>query len=113
MEKEQQGNSPVLVKEKTVFLVATLANIVAWIILVIYTLNFGSNLYSMFSGGQFTSAMLPTTFPDWISFLTSIFYTLVIGLVYFATLQGISQGLNLGLDIYYSMQPAGDAKETE
>ena len=110
MEKEQQGNSPVFVNEKTVFRIAMLANIVSWIILAIYVLNFGSNLYQMFSMGQF---MMPALINEWISLITSVFYTLVIGLVYFAVLQGVNVGLNLGMDMFYSVQPAEDEKTAE
>lgn len=112
MEKEQQGG-PVFVNEKTVFRIALLANIVSWAILVIYVFNFGSNLYQLFSSGQVTMQTLPTTFVDWISFLTSIFYTLAIGLVYFAGLQGVSAGLNLAMDIFYTLQPDQEEDEEE
>ena len=42
---------------------------------------------------------------QWPIAIANLFFAPAIGLFYFLILQGVAQGLNLGLDIYYELQP--------
>jgi hypothetical protein len=50
-------------------------------------------------------AHVPGTEADWITLLANVFYAPAIGLFYFLVMQGVAQGLNLGLDIFYELHP--------
>jgi hypothetical protein len=50
----------------------------------------------------------PSQPSQWPITIANLFFAPVVGLFYFLVLQGVAQGLNLGLDIYYELQPEDD-----
>ena len=96
-----KDSSLLFASETTIFRIVSIAKIVSWIILVFYLISFFDNVRSMF-GGQMS---WPTQLSDWPILIANIFFAPVIGLFYFLVLQGVAQGLNLALDIYYASQP--------
>ncbi len=87
--------------ENNIFRIASTAKIVSWIILVFYLIRFASDMGAILQG-QMT---WPTQFSQWPITIANLFFAPAIGLFYFLVLQGVAQGLNLGLDLYYELQP--------
>lgn len=87
--------------ENTVFRVVSIAKIVSWVILAFYLISFASDLSSIIQGQM----QWPTQLSQWPITIANLFFAPAIGLFYFLVLQGVAQGLNLGLDIYYELQP--------
>lgn len=87
--------------ENTVFRVVSIAKIVSWVILSFYLISFASDLSSIIQGQM----QWPTQLSQWPITIANLFFAPAIGLFYFLVLQGVAQGLNLGLDIYYELQP--------
>jgi hypothetical protein len=102
-------NTPLFASESNIFRIASVAKIVSWIILVFYLISFVSNLSELISG--------QTNWPSQISQIplavANLFFAPAVGLFYFLVLQGVAQGLNLGLDIYYELQPIEVEDEEE
>lgn len=96
-----KDSSLLFASETTIFRIVSIAKIVSWIILVFYLISFFDNVRGMF--GQQMS--WPTQLSEWPIMIANIFFAPVIGLFYFLVLQGVAQGLNLGLDVYYASQP--------
>lgn len=96
-----KDNPLLFASENTIFRIVSIAKIVSWIILVFYLISFIDNVRGMF--GQQMS--WPTELSQWPIMIANLFFAPVIGLFYFLVLQGVAQGLNLALDIYYSSQP--------
>lgn len=87
--------------ESTIFRIVSIARIVAWIILVFYLISFANDISGILRG-QMT---WPTQLSQWPILIANLFFAPAIGLFYFLILQGVAQGLNLGLDIFYELQP--------
>ena len=87
--------------ETAIFRVVTIAKIVSWIILVVYLILFVDSIKPMFQGQM----QWPAAPADWLTLLANVFYAPAIGLFYFLVMQGVAQGLNLGLDIFYELHP--------
>ena len=87
--------------ETAIFRIASIAKIVSWIILVIYLILFVDSIKPMFQGQM----QWPAAAADWITLVANVFYAPAIGLFYFLVMQGVAQGLNLGLDIFYELHP--------
>jgi hypothetical protein len=83
--------------ENVILQIARWSKIVSWAMIVIYLLRFISDLISVFSSGQFA---WPPAVMDQIMFVASLFSTLFFGAFYFLVLQGVAQGLYLGLDMF-------------
>ena len=92
-----RDESLLFASEAAIFRVASIAKIVSWVILVIYLVLFIDNIRPMFQGQM----QLPTDISQWIMFVANVLYAPVMGLLYFLVLQGVAQGLSLGLDIFY------------
>src|ERR1041384_5806557 len=94
-------STPLFANETNIFRIASVARIVSWVILVIYLVSFVSDLNGLIQG--------QTHWPSQISQIplavANLFFAPAAGLFYFLFLQGLAQGLNLGLDIYYELQP--------
>ena len=104
-----KDSSLLFASESTIFRIVSIAKIISWIILVFYLISFFDNVRGMF--GQQMS--WPTELSQWPIMIANIFFAPVIGLFYFLVLQGVAQGLNLALDIYYSSQPDEPDVEVE
>lgn len=83
--------------ENALLQIASWSKFVAWAMAAIYTLRFISDLISVFGGGQFS---WPPLMMDRILFMASLLSTLFFGAFYFLLLQGLAQGLYVGLDMY-------------
>ncbi len=96
--------------ETTIFRIVSVAKIISWVLLVIYIYsfveNFRQNVLPMFQQQSF-----PTDVFQWLGFLANLLYPLALGAFYFLIMQGVAQGLNLGLDIFYGLNPEADEEE--
>jgi hypothetical protein len=97
----KKDESLLFASETAIFRIVTIAKIVSWIILVVYLVLFVDSIKPMFQGQM----QWPAAVADWITLLATVFYAPAIGLFYFLVMQGVAQGLNLGLDIFYELHP--------
>lgn len=107
-----KNESLLFASESTIFRIASIAKIVSWVLLAIYLYsvieNIRQNVMPMFQQQAF-----PTEFFQWLGFIANLLFPLAIGAFYFLVLQGIAQGLNLGLDIYFELHPEEEAEIVE
>ena len=94
-------NIPVFANENNIFRIVSIARIVAWVILIIYLISFVSDVSGLIQG----QTSWPTQPLQWPMAIAGLFFAPAVGLFYFLVLQGVAQGLNLSLDIYYELQP--------
>ena len=87
--------------ENNIFRIVSIAKIVSWIILIFYLISFAGDISGIIQG----QTNWPTQLSQWPITIANLFFAPAIGLFYFLVLQGVAQGLNLGLDIYYELQP--------
>jgi hypothetical protein len=80
--------------ENTIFRIVSIAKILSWVILAFYLISFASDISGIIQGQM-----------QWPITIANLFFAPAVGLFYFLALQGVAQGLNLGLDIYYELQP--------
>jgi hypothetical protein len=106
----KKNESPLLfANEDGIFRIISIAKIISWIILAIYLVIFVDNLIPLFQ----KQATLPTQFSQWPPFLANLLYIPTLGTLYFLVLQGLAQGLNLGLDIFYELHPEEEDDDEE
>ena len=100
-----------LANENSIFRIVSIARIISWIILLFYLISFVNDLNPIIQGKM----QWPTQLSQWPIMIASLFFAPIIGLFYFLVLQGVAQGLNLGLEIYYDLHPEEDEEigETE
>jgi hypothetical protein len=112
----EEDNEPIYYKPKTLNLIASISGILSWVVLVGFLVNIGVQAWGMQAsiaqavaqGQPFDLATLLKE-PSFHSFLFTAFITpLLTGLTMFMTLQGISLGLNVLLEIDFN---ARDPKE--
>jgi hypothetical protein len=96
-----KDSSLLFANENAIFRIVAIAKIVSWVILVFYLISFANDLGPVFQGQM----QWPTQLSQWPITIASLLFTPTIGLFYFLVLQGVAQGLNLGLDLYYDLQP--------
>ena len=96
-----KNESLLFANENNIFRIVSIAKIVSWIILLFYLISFAGDLSTIIQG-QMT---WPSELSQWPITIANLFFAPVVGLFYFLVLQGVAQGLNLGLDIYYELQP--------
>jgi hypothetical protein len=93
--------------ETSIFRIVSIAKIISWVLLVIYLYsfieNFRQNVLPMFQQQAF-----PTDVMQWLGFVANLLFPVALGLFYFIIMQGVAQGLNLGLDIFYELHPDVD-----
>jgi len=87
--------------ENNIFRIVSIAKIVSWIILIFYLISFAGDMSAAIQGQM----QWPTQLSQWPITIANLFFAPAVGLFYFLVLQGVAQGLNLGLDIYYELQP--------
>lgn len=79
------------------------ANIVAYTILVFALIAFANQLYQLIINWAQIAPGLPANLLERIAlFVSNVFMEPLRGVFYFLVLRGISQLLNLGLDVYYA-----------
>ena len=104
-----KNESLLFANENNIFRIISIAKIISWVILVFYLISFAGNVSDMIQG----QTNWPTQVSQWPIAIANLFFAPAIGLFYFLVLQGVAQGLNLGLDIYYELQPEeGEEQET-
>jgi amino acid transporter len=105
-----KDSSLMFANENAIFRIASIAKIISWVILAFYLISFVNDVTPLFKGQM----NWPTDPAQWPIAIVSLFFAPVIGLFYFLALQGVAQGLNLGLDIYYDFQPEdGEVDEAD
>jgi hypothetical protein len=78
--------------------------VTSWIILAIYAFQFIYNLVNAFQSGFTLGANMDTLLG-----LIQLITPMTIGLFFFLTLQGIAQGLYIGLDLYMGTEEPEEA----
>jgi hypothetical protein len=104
-----KNESLLFASETSVFRIVSIAKIVSWVILVFYLISFANDVNGIIQGGM----QWPTELSQWPILIANLFFAPAIGLFYFLVLQGVAQGLNLGLDIFYELHPEEIDEETE
>lgn len=95
--------------ESAISRISLWANIVGYTILVFSLFGFAQQAYNIISNWSQLSQSLPANMFERIAiFMSQVFMDPLVGVFYFLVLRGVSQLLNLGLDIYY-----GDTDEGE
>jgi len=96
-----KDESLLFASENNIFRIVSIAKIVSWIILIFYLISFAGDMSAAIQGQM----QWPTQLSQWPITIANLFFAPAVGLFYFLVLQGVAQGLNLGLDIYYELQP--------
>ena len=96
-----KDESLLFASENNIFRIVSIAKIVSWIILIFYLISFAGDMSAAIQGQM----QWPAQLSQWPITIANLFFAPVVGLFYFLVLQGVAQGLNLGLDIYYELQP--------
>ena len=91
--------------ENTVLLVARLAKITGWVIAAIYLVSFFNELVQLIPN---LSQLPPDLMSKLLIFINMIF-PLAIGAFYVLVMQGVAQGLYIGLDLFLK----GETEEEE
>ena len=103
-------DSPFLfANEDNIFRIVSIAKIIAWILLIFYLISFAGDVNNIIQGQM----NWPTQLSQWPIAIANLFFAPAVGLFYFLVLQAVAQGLNLGLDIYYELQPEDSESEEE
>lgn len=103
-----KDESLLFASESTIFRIVSIARIVSWVILVFYLISFANDMSSIIQGGM----QWPTQISQWPMMVANLLFAPAIGLFYFLVLQGVAQGLNLGLDIFFELRPEEAATES-
>jgi hypothetical protein len=109
MRKEKEDELTTFHSEGAVSRISLWANIIGYTILVFSLIAFAYQAYQLSSNWAQIAAGLPANLFERIAiFVSNVFLEPLRGVFYFLVLRGISQLLNLGLDIYY-----GNVEEPE
>ena len=96
-----KDNALLFANDNSIFRIVSVAKIISWTILVFYLISFAGNLNELIQG----QTTWPTQLSQWPIAIANLFFAPAVGLFYFLVLQGVAQGLNLGLDIFYELHP--------
>ena len=99
-----KDGSLLFANENNIYRIVSIARIISWVILVFYLISFAGDLSGIIQGQM----NWPTQLSQWPITIANLFFAPAVGLFYFLVLQGLAQGLNLGLDIYYELHPEDD-----
>ena len=102
-----KSSSLLFASETGIFRIVSIAKIISWVILLFYFISFAGDIGTIIQGQM----NWPTQLSQWPITIANLFFAPVIGLFYFVVLQGVAQGLNLGLDLYYELQPEEEEGE--
>ena len=108
MNTNKEG-SLLFASETGIFRIVSIAKIVSWVVLAIYLVSFTVDISGMIQG----QVQWPTQPTQLAITIANLLFAPSIGLFYFLVLQGVAQGLNLGLDIFYGLHPEADDEEIE
>jgi len=104
-----KDSSFLFANEDNIFRIVSIAKIIAWILLIFYLISFAGDVNNIIQGQM----NWPTQLSQWPIAIANLFFAPAVGLFYFLVLQAVAQGLNLGLDIYYELQPEDTESEEE
>jgi hypothetical protein len=91
--------------ENAISRISLWANIVAYTILAFTLISFIQQAYQLITNWSQIAPGLPANFFERIAiFVTNVFMDPMVGVFYFLALRGISQLLNLGLDLFYQAE---------
>ena len=103
MTKEKEDEALTFHNEATISRISLWANIIGYTILVFSLIAFAYQASQLISSWSQIVASLPANLFERIAiFVSNVFLEPLRGVFYFLVLRGISQLLNLGLDIYYA-----------
>ena len=102
-----KDSSLLFANEDNIFRIISIAKIIAWILLIFYLISFAGDVNNIIQGQM----NWPTQLSQWPIAIANLFFAPAVGLFYFLVLQAVAQGLNLGLDIYYELQPEDSESE--
>ena len=105
----KKDESLLFASESSIFRIVSIARIVSWVILVFYLISFANDLSGIILGQM----QWPTELSQWPLMIANLFFAPAVGLFYFLVLQGVAQGLNLGLDIFYELHPEESEESME
>jgi len=104
-----KDSSFLFANEDNIFRIVSIAKIIAWILLIFYLISFAGDVNNIIQGQM----NWPTQLSQWPIAIANLFFAPAVGLFYFLVLQAVAQGLNLGLDIYYELQPEDTESEEQ
>jgi len=104
-----QDSSLLFANENNIFRIVSIAKVISWVILAFYLISFAGDVGAIIQGQMAWPAQLS----QWPITIANMLFAPAVGLFYFLVLQGVAQGLNLGLDIYYELQPETDEEVEE
>jgi hypothetical protein len=91
--------------ENAISRISLWANIIAFTILAFTLISFFHQVYQLASNWAQIAPGLPANLFERIAvFVTNVFMDPMVGVFYFIVLRGISQLLNLGLDLFYQAE---------
>jgi len=96
--------------EKAVLLIAAWTNAMAWVLLVLYLLNFGEDVRSIIANWPL---QMPPGFFEQLVAYSGLLFKPAIALFYFLLLRGVSEILYLGLDLFYGNEEAVEMIDVE
>ena len=100
--------------ENAISRISLWANIIGITILIFSLLGFANTAYSIIKNWDQVVLSLPASVFERIAvFASQVFLEPLKGVFYFLALRGISQLLNLGLDIYYANAEEEDVEEVQ
>ena len=98
--------------ENAISRISLWANVVAFTILVFALIGFAQQAYQLITNwDQIAQSLPPNFFERTALFVTNVFMEPMVGVFYFLVLRGVSQLLNLGLDIFYANVEERDVEE--
>ena len=98
--------------ENAISRISLWANIIAYTLLVFTLIGFAQQTYQLITNWSQIAPGLPQNFFERIAiFVTNVFMDPLVGVFYFLALRGISQLLNLGLDLFYANVDELDVEE--
>ena len=99
----KENESMTFHNESAISRISLWANIVGYTILVFGLIAFTQQAYQLITNWDQIAPGLPPNFFERISiFVTNVFMDPLVSVFYFLVLRGISQLLNLGLDLFYA-----------
>ncbi len=102
-----KNESLLFANEDAIFRIISVAKILSWVLLVFYLISFAGDISGIIQGQM----QWPTQLSQWPITIANLFFAPAIGLFYFLALQAVAQGLNLGLDLFYELNPEEEANE--
>jgi len=109
---KQEKESLTFHNESAISRISLWANIVAYTLLVFALFGFAQQAYQLITNWDQIAPGLPPNLLERIAiFVTNVFMDPLVGVFYFLVLRGISQLLNLGLDLFYQVEDEEEVEE--